>query len=262
MAATTDRGMTWEPGQYLAFKNQRLRPALELLARVPLAEPERIVDLGCGAGNVTRFLRERWPRAELVGVDSSQEMLATAAKDLPEVNWQRADMAAWEPPEPVNLIYSNAALHWVRNHPALFPRLLESLRGGGMLAVQMPRNFLAPSHRLMHDAAQAGPWRERLAHLTGAPPVLEPGAYYDILAPLCKSLDLWEVEYHQVLTGENPVAEFTKGTWLKSFLDALQGQQRADFEAEYRRRVAAAYPPRAGGETVFPFKRLFFVATV
>ncbi len=262
MAETSGRSMTWEPGQYLAFKNQRLRPALELLARVPLEQPERIVDLGCGAGNVTRFLRERWRQSALVGVDSSQEMLATAAKELPEVAWQRADMATWEPPEPVDLIYSNAALHWVRNHPVLFPRLLESLRSGGVLAVQMPRNFLAPSHRLMHEAAQAGPWRERLAPLIGPPPVLEPGAYYDALAPLCRSLDVWEVEYHQVLTGENPVAEFTKGTWLKSYLDALQGQQRVDFEADYRARVAAAYPKRAGGETVFPFKRLFFVATV
>jgi trans-aconitate 2-methyltransferase len=253
---------TWDPTQYLSFKNQRLRPALELLARVPLAAPERIVDLGCGAGNVTRCLRERWPQAGLVGVDSSAEMLAAARKELPQIEWLRADMAVWEPPQPVDLIYSNAALHWLRNHAVLFPRLLECLRSGGVLAVQMPRNFTAPSHRLMHEAAQAGPWRDKLAHLVTPPPVLEPGAYYDILAPLCKSVDLWETEYHQVLSGENPVAEFTKGSWLKSFLDCLHGQERADFEADYCRRVAAAYPKRAGGQTVFPFKRLFIVAQV
>jgi trans-aconitate 2-methyltransferase len=252
--------MTWDPGQYLSFSNQRLRPALELLARVPAAAPPRVVDLGCGAGNVTRYLRARWPAARITGVDNSPEMLAAAAKELPDVEWQRADVAAWAPPAPVDVIYSNAALHWVGRHERLFPDLLAGLAPGGVLAVQMPRNFMAPSHTLMHEAAAAGPWKARLARLLGPPPVLEPSAYHDFLAPGCKAVDIWETEYQQVLTGENPVAEFTKGTWLKSFLDALEEPQRSAFEADYRRRVALAYPKRHGGVTVFPFRRLFIVA--
>ena len=254
--------MTWDPGQYLAFSTQRLRPALELLARIPLGEPATVVDLGCGAGNVTRHLRARWPRARMAGVDNSAEMLAAAAQELPDVEWLRADLAAWAPPAPVDAIYSNAALHWAGGHDRLFPRLLGCLAPGGVLAVQMPRNFLAPSHALIHEAAQAGPWRERLAPLVVPPPVLEPAAYHDLLAPGCKTLDIWETEYQQVLTGENPVAEFTKGSWLKSFLDALEQPWRGAFEADYRRRVALAYPKRHGGVTVFPFRRLFIVAQV
>src|SRR5689334_6901211 len=173
MTVMPSNTMTWEPGQYLTFKNQRLRPALELLQRVPLGSPGKVVDLGCGAGNVTKFLRERWPQASVVGVDSSAEMLATAAKEMPDVAWIKADMGSWEPQEPVDLIYSNAALHWLRNHPVLFPQLLACLRSGGVLAVQMPRNFTAPSHKLMHEAANAGPWREKLQHLITPPPVLE-----------------------------------------------------------------------------------------
>jgi len=253
----------WDPAQYLAFAGLRLRPALELLARIPLAAPRRVVDLGCGAGNVTGALRRRWPDAELTGVDNSPQMLAQAAREpIPgaPVQWQFGDLALWTPPQPCDLIFSNAALHWIGDHAQLFPRLIGQLAPQGVLAVQMPRNFSAPSHRLMTTAAQAGPWRERLAGRMNAAPVAEPQAYYDWLAPLCSTVDIWETEYQQVLTGDNPVAEFTKGSWLKSLLDALQEPERGQFEAEYRRLVLAAYPKRHGGKTLFPMKRLFIVA--
>jgi trans-aconitate 2-methyltransferase len=258
----TDQRMTWDPAQYLAFAGERLRPALELLARVPLEAPRTVADLGCGAGNVTRYLRQRWPGAAITGVDNSPEMLAQAAQALPDVMWVRADLGRWQPAAPVQVLYSNAALHWLKEHAALLPRLLRLVAAGGFLAAQMPRNFAAPSHLLMHEAAQAGPWHERLGPLLSSPPVMDPAWYYDLLAPHCKTLDLWETEYHQVLTGENPVADFTKGTALKALLDALPEPERAGFEAEYRRRVLAAYPKRKGGETVFPFRRLFIVAGV
>lgn len=257
--------MQWDPHLYLAFANHRLRPALELMARVPLERPTRVVDLGCGAGNVTPHLRSRWPEAELTGVDNSPEMLAQAAKaPIPgaPVRWEAGDLATWTPGHPVDVIYSNAALHWIGSHETQFPRLAQTLAPGGVLAVQMPRNFAAPSHALMTTAAQAGPWRERLRPLMNAAPVREPGFYYDVLAPLCKTVDVWEAEYQQVLSGENPVADFTKGSWLKSLLDALQEPERGQFEAEYRRLVLDAYPKRHGGMTLFPFKRLFIVAQV
>ncbi len=259
------QAMQWDPHQYLAFANHRLRPALELIARVPLERAGRIVDLGCGAGNITGYLRSRWPAADLAGVDNSPEMLAQAAKERipgPPVRWERGDLATWTPREPVDLIYSNAALHWIGDHGAQFPRLVRQLAPGGVLAVQMPRNFAAPSHALMSTAAQAGPWRERLRPHMHAAPVAEPAFYYDALAPLCKTVDVWETEYQQVLSGENPVAEFTKGSWLKSLLDALQEPERSQFEAEYRRLVLAAYPKRHEGKTLFPFKRLFILAQV
>lgn len=251
---------TWDPAQYLAFAGQRLRPALELLARIPLAAPARVVDLGCGAGNVTVHLRRRWPQAEIVGVDHSPEMLAAAAEAEPSATWEEADLVTWQPAAPPDVIYANASLHWVDDQTALFTRLVGLLAPGGVLAVQMPRNFDQPSHTLMGEAAQAGPWAQRLAQVRRRVPVEGPAFYYDLLAARCAQVDVWETRYLQVLSGENPVAEFTKGSWLKPMLDALAEPQRSDFEADYRRRVLAAYPPRADGATLFPFTRLFMVA--
>ncbi len=250
----------WDPKQYLAFDDHRLRPALELLQRIPLEAPERVVDLGCGPGNVTGYLRERWPEAAISGVDSSPEMLAAAKQSVLEVEWRQADMAAWTPEAPPDVIYANASLHWAEHHASLFPRLIGFLAEGGVLAVQMPRNFGQPSHTTMSVAAAKGPWTEKLAGVERRAPVAEPDFYYGLLAPLSAGLDVWETSYVQVLTGENPVAEFTKGSWLKPLLDALEEPERSGFEAEYRRLVLEAYPPREDGTTLFPFTRLFMVA--
>lgn len=253
--------MAWDPSQYLKFSGQRLRPALDLLARVPLGNPATIVDLGCGAGNVTRHLAERWPEARITGVDSSTEMLAEARAALPNIEWIEANLAYWRPGAKVDLIYSNAALHWLPDHDTRFPRLLDDLAPGGVLAAQMPRNFGAPSHTSVAAAAHAGPWRATLEPLLKPPPAHEPALYYDLLVAHCSFLDIWETEYLQVLEGEHAVAEWTRGTWLKPFLDALDGEWRAGFEREYVRLVDAAYPRRADGKTLFPFRRVFMVAT-
>ena len=251
----------WDPGKYLEFAAPRLRPALDLLGRVPLQTPATIYDLGCGAGNVTRLLAERWPAAAVTGVDGSPAMLATARAAVPAVTWLEADLATWRPPRPADLLFSNAALHWLDGHERLFPRLVADLASGGVLAVQMPRNHGAPSHTEMVAAAEAGPWRERLTPLLRARPVAEPAVYHDILAPHVSRLDVWETEYLHALEGQNPVVEWTRGSALKPLLDALAEPERSGFLAEYSRRIARAYPPRPGGRTLFPFRRLFIVAT-
>ncbi len=260
MAVTAERTDAWDPAQYLRFAGHRLRPALDLLGRVDLDRPETVVDLGCGAGNVTRWLAQRWPEAAVTGIDGSAAMLAKAAEALPEVGWRQADIAAWTPERPPHLIYSNAALHWLPDHATLFPKLAGDLAPGGVLAVQMPRNFGEPSHTAMADAAREGPWIEILEPMLKPAPVHEPAFYQQVLAPLVSDIDLWETTYFQVLEGQNPVAEWTKGTWLKPMLDALDGDRRDGFEAAYRARVAAAYPPGPDGRTLFPFNRLFIVA--
>jgi len=253
--------MTWNPQQYLVFGKHRLRPALELLLRIPLTAPEEVVDLGCGPGNVTDYLRKRWPEAHLTGVDNSPEMLAEAARSYPDTAWVTSDLDDWEPERPVDVLYSNATLHWLDNHDRLFVQLMGFLKPGGVLAVQMPRNFGAPSHTLMFETAADGPWAETLRGSHRHSPVADPGHYYDRLAPHASELDIWETEYQQVLSGKNPVAEFTRGTWLKALLDALQEPLRTQFWEDYRARVLRAYPPKADGHTLFPFRRLFIVAT-
>ena len=252
--------MTWNPEQYLKFAQPRFRPAQDLLARVTAESPQTVYDLGCGAGNVTQMLASRWSAACITGVDSSAEMIAEARKVSGNIAWQQCSVADWTANPPADVIYSNAALHWLPQHDTLFPRLMQQLKPGGTLAVQMPRNFGAPSHTLIWETVAAGPWQDRFAHLSRTSPVAEPRFYYECIAPLASNLDIWESEYLQVLEGKDPVKEWTKGTWLKQFLEALDEADRPAFEADYARRLRDAYPPLNNGKTLFPFRRLFIVA--
>lgn len=252
--------MPWDPAQYLKFSGQRLRPAIDLLSRIDADKPGEVYDLGAGAGNVTLMLKERWPEARITGVDASADMLAKAAASAPEITWQRADLATWSPPRPADVIYSNAALHWLVGHDRLFPALLAALRPGGVLAVQMPRNFSAPSHTSISEAARSGPWRTKLEPLLRPAPVAEPAFYFDLLVGRAAALDIWETEYLQVLEGEHAVKEWTKGTWLRPLLDALDEPDRSRFEARYTELLAPIYPRRPDGRTLFPFRRMFIIA--
>ncbi len=250
----------WNPTQYHRFADARLRPAVDLLARIPLEAPAAIYDLGCGSGRTTGLLARRWPDAWLTGVDSSAKMLEAARKDYPGIQFREADLAAWRPEQPADLLFSNAALQWLDNHSVLFPRLLRQVKPGGVLAIQMPHNHDQPSHRAMTQAAEAGPWAAKLRPVMRQAPVADPSVYHAILAKESTRLDIWETTYLQVLEGENPVAEWTKGTALSPLLAALAEPERSAFESTYRALVAKAYPPEADGRTLFPFRRLFIVA--
>lgn len=252
---------SWDPQTYLKFADHRLRPALDLMAQIPLADPHVVYDLGCGPGNVTRLLAERWPAAAVAGVDSSPEMLAQARADAPGLILLQADIARWSPTTPADLLFSNATLHWLDDHPRLLPRLMGELAPGGVLAVQMPRNGDAPSHQLIAAAAADGPWQARLAGLRPVYGSVESAAaYYRILAPLARRVDIWETEYTHVLEGENPVVEWTRGTALRPYLDALDEPERSAFLAAYAGRIADAYPAQPDGRTLMPFRRIFLVA--
>ena len=261
-------GTRWDPSLYLKFSDHRLRPALELLDRIPLASPGVVYDLGCGTGDVTRVIGERWPAATVHGLDNSKEMLHTAAAVPGAIRWIEADVRHWRPDEPADLLYSNAALQWVDGHRTLFPHLVTCVKEGGCLAVQMPLSWGAPSHRLMRETlANGGPdgsalGTAELRQGVARDWVEEAHVYYDLLAGSTKSLDIWETEYLQILDGADPVLDWVKGTGLRPILNALADQERAVFLAEYARRLRAAYPLRADGRTVYPFRRLFIVATV
>lgn len=252
--------MPWNPADYLAFASERLRPALDLLAQVGLETAARVVDLGAGAGNVTRLLVERFPDAELSGVDNSPQMLERARGALPGVAFVEADVASWAPSEKLDLIFSNAALHWLPNHAELFPRLCSFLAPGGCLAVQMPASFELPSHTAAQEAAQDGPWSAFLGSAAERAGVHELGEYYAWLSPLVRRLNLWETTYVHVLEGDDPVAKWFQSTLLVPYLEALPEEHRAGFFAAYRRRVAAAYPKSPDGRTLMPMRRIFIVA--
>jgi trans-aconitate 2-methyltransferase len=252
--------MSWNPDRYLAFGDHRTRPAADLLARVPLEAPRRVVDLGCGPGNSTELLVRRWPAADVVGLDASAEMLAKARASSVAARWIEADIASWTPDRALDLIYSNAALQWVGNHAALLPRLLDHLVEGGVLAVQMPRNFEMTSHQTLRQVAASGPWAARLESLVRATRIADAPWYYDLVAPRAAAVDIWETEYLQVLEGDDPVLRWVQATGLRPVIEALDEVERAAFEAEYGARLREAYPKRADGRTLYPFRRLFIVA--
>jgi trans-aconitate 2-methyltransferase len=250
---------SWDPALYARFADARLRPALDLLARVP-AGPRRVIyDLGCGAGQVTRLLVARYPDAAVTGVDSSAAMLERARAELPGPRFIDADIASWTPPAAADLVVANAALHWVEDHASLMLRLLSHLRAGGVLAVQMPLNHASPSHRAIAEVARAGPWAGRLAAVKGIAAVSSAADYMRTLAPCAASVDAWETTYVHALSGADAVVEWTKGTALRPYLDAL-GADAPAFLADYAARMRTAYPPEPDGRTLFPFRRVFIVA--
>ncbi len=252
--------MAWDPGTYLSFEAERTRPAVELLARVPNASPAHVADLGCGPGNSTALLAERWPNAYVEGIDSSPDMLAEAAKSAVRAQWVKANIAAWTPKDDTDVIFANAAFQWLPDHDRLLPRLMSFIGKGGTLAFQVPRNFDDPCHTFIHSVAQEGPWAAKLRHVRDWWNVFAPEDYFAILEPHAAHIDIWETRYVQVLEGDDAVYRWMSGTGLRPFAAALEGAEREAFLAEYKSRVGQAYPRRASGKTLYPFRRLFAVA--
>lgn len=253
--------MNWDPAQYLRFGSERLRPALDLLARVPAEAPKFVIDLGCGAGNITALLAARWPGAEILGIDGSEEMLARVRVAASCCHFVQADIATFVPEGEPDVIFSNAVLQWLPDHRRLLPRLLSFLAPGGILAVQMPAMEGAPFRRLQEELAREGPWTERLAHVARVLPILAPAEYWDLLKPLAGTLELWETIYLHALKGPDAVLHWAMGTSLRPYLDALAEPERTEFREAYAAALRSHHPPQPDGTTLFPFRRLFLLAT-
>jgi len=258
----------WDPTLYLQFSDLRLRPAVELLQRVPLDAPQTVYDIGCGPGHVTRALQEKWPHASVCGVDSSPEMLAAAAGESGAIRWEQADIQHWTPQAHADLIFASAVLHFLGDHETLLPRLLGFLRPGGCLALHMPDWCETPWYGLMREVlATAGPGGSVL----GTPMLrgelarnhVQPAAfYYQLLVDRTAHLDIWKTDYLQVVEGDDPVYDWIKASGLRAVTDHLDDSERGRFLAQYVPRLRKLYPNGPDGRTLFPFRRLFVVAQV
>jgi trans-aconitate 2-methyltransferase len=251
----------WSARRYLQFAEERTRPARDLLARVPPGGRHRLVDLGCGPGNSTELLADRFPDAAVIGVDTSDDMLAEARKRLPGVRFEKGDVALWRSPAPLDLIFANAVLQWVPDHIRLMARLTQQLAPGGCLAVQVPDNFDEPSHTLMQEIATRPQFREKLAGAAGARETI--GAFVDYHVALAQqaAVDVWRTTYVHALSGPDAIVDWLGSTGLRPYLDPLDPQEKTAFLAAYRDAIAVAYPSLPDGRVLLPFPRLFIVAT-
>jgi trans-aconitate 2-methyltransferase len=249
----------WDPAVYLKFGGERTRAAADLLARVPLGAPQRIVDLGCGPGNSTALIASRYPAADILGIDSDTAMLAQARAAHVNARFETGDLETWAPREAPDLIYSNAALHWAPDPISLSVRLFNTLAPGGALALQVPQNFGKPSHVEMRAAATNGAWARKLADVF-QPKLTRAEDYARALAPHGATLDIWSTAYLHILDGDDAVLRWISGSALRPYFARLSGAERAAFEADLAGRLRQAYPPEADGRTYFPFYRLFAIA--
>jgi trans-aconitate 2-methyltransferase len=248
----------WDAAQYLRFGGERSRPFFDLLSRIGADAPDYVVDLGCGPGNLTAVLADRWPGAEITGVDSSPEMIA-AARAGRRLSFELGDVRDWQPARPPDVLVCNAVLQWVPGHHDLLARWADQLAPGGWLAFQLPGNFDQPSHVIVREMAESPRWKALVDDAKLNRQAGDPRQYAELLARPGYEVDAWETSYLHLLHGENPVAEWAKGTTLRPVLAALDEEQAAAFLAEYEERVRAAYQPRPFG-TFFPFRRVFTVA--
>lgn len=252
----------WSPDKYLKFANHRTRPAMDLLAAVPNQDASRAVDIGCGPGNSTELLVARFPGALITGVDSSAEMVAAAKKRLPDVDFSEARIEDWSPIQPPDVIFANAVLQWLPAHAQLLPRLVNALAAGGTLAVQMPDNLNEPSHVAMREAARDERWSNNLSGADDEKTLIEsPHAYYAMLKPLCRQVDIWRTTYYHPLNGIDGIVEWFSSTGLMPYLSRLEPDQKQEYLAAYRALLAAHYPILEDGTTLLAFPRLFIVAS-
>ncbi|AMW81233.1 Trans-aconitate 2-methyltransferase [Pseudomonas yamanorum] len=252
--------MTWSAKQYSMFEQQRTRPVRDLVAAIPDGNVRSAVDLGCGPGNSTEVLVDRFPQALVTGMDSSDDMLVDARKRLPALNFELADIGAWNPAQKFDVILANASLQWLPDHATLYPHLVSQLTLGGTLAVQTPDNLDEPAHKLAREVAADGPWATKI----GAVKHNErhtASYYFELLNKHCSTVDVWRTTYHHPLAGSAAVVEWFKGSALRPFLAPLTESEKSAFLDEYLARITKAYPALADGTVLLPFPRLFIIAT-
>lgn len=251
----------WNVNLYKQFGNERTQPAIDLISRINITNPSKIIDLGCGPGNSAECLRRRWPEATVTGLDSSPEMINACRKDYPDQEWILADAANWQPPSACEIVFSNAVFQWMPQHDRLLKRLFAYVAPGGALAFQIPARIYSPLQQLIIEVANEAEWMHLMEGPKNTFTIESPAYYYDALAGTASKLDIWKTEYCHVMESTQAIISWISSTGLRPFLEVLEsGIQKQRFVKVLGERVAATYLPQANGKVLFPFRRLFVVA--
>ncbi|MFP6581498.1 MAG: methyltransferase domain-containing protein [Candidatus Hydrogenedentota bacterium] len=252
---------SWDANLYLQFGTQRTQAAIDLTARISIGSPARVIDLGCGPGNSTEILRQRWPEADITGLDTSADMIAQASERDLDVTWVTGDIATWSPEDAFDIVFTNAALQWLPNHEKLLAQLMNHVVTGGVLAVQLPYHHASPLQQVVLKASRDPQWNDAMDSARNALTYATTGFYYDTLQPLCNKLDLWETEYIHIMDDPVDIVDFIRGSGLRPFTQALNSEEEVQrFEKIVLQGYTNAYPPQADGRILFPFRRQFIIA--
>ncbi|MDC0994057.1 methyltransferase domain-containing protein [bacterium] len=251
----------WNPNLYMKYGNERTQPSIDLVARIASSSPQEIIDLGCGPGNSTSILKNRWPNAMVAGLDSSEGMIKQARKDYPNQEWIVGDISDWVADKEYDLIFSNAALQWIPEHQIVFPKLVGFLKDSGVLAVQVPFHYDSPLHKSIVEVSEDERWTGRMNQARSALTYKPASFYYDVLSSISSSLAIWMTEYYHVMESPEAVLDWISGTGLRPFIAALETEEANDFKKVLLGKYIDAYARQKDDKVIFPFKRQFIVAT-
>ena len=250
----------WDPDSYLKFEDERTQPSHDLVSRIDLVRPASIIDIGCGPGNSTMVLRQRWPLSRIIGLDLSPEMIAKAKETYPRENWLMADAAGWECDERFDVVFSNATLQWIPNHEFLIRKLWNLMNISGALAVQVPANTDSPLYQAVSTVSRRNEWKEALSGCGELFTYHDPEFYYDLLSADAKRVYVWRTTYYHLMADHQGLIDWYASTGMRPYLERLADSQRHSFREQVLEKIRGRFPRRQDGKILFPFRRLFFIA--
>jgi len=250
----------WNPDLYMQFSSERTQPSIDLIGKINQIEPKSIIDIGCGPGNSTQVLVNRWPKSQITGLDSSTAMIKKAKQDYPNQEWIVADALTYNPEIKYDIIFSNAVIQWIPNHEKLLTKFHENLTDNGIIAIQIPLFWDMPLGQIINNTAKDDRWKTKTESVSNLFTIHDYSFYFDQLSELFNSIEMWETHYMHILNSHIAILEMMRSTGLKPCLERLDDDsEKNKFEEEVLKKIRNAYPIQKNGKVLLPFKRLFFI---
>lgn len=251
----------WKPDLYMQFKSERTQPSIDLVSKLNIIDPKNIIDIGCGPGNSTQILANRWPNSNIIGIDRSESMIEKAKHDFPNQKWELANASEYTSSRKFDIIFSNAVIQWIPNHEKLFKKFYNMLSQSGVVAIQIPQFWDMSLGKIIDDASKLPRWEEKISEISNLLTMQSYSFYYDILSNLFNSIEIWETDYIHIMEGHLSILNMIRSTGLKPYNDKLElDSDIKEFEAVVLSQIKRAYPIQKNGKVLLPFKRLFITA--